>query len=107
MHEENKRQQLISEWCHRTRSRIEGHKTLRRVRPLFWGEHITLESSLTASQSAYSIETDEVPALQIQVEETELAQLVEDQEKLRQLMRIPEVREAIMYYTLNGYLKDF
>ena len=104
MHDENKRRQLISEWCHRTRSRIEGHKTLRKVRPLFWGEHITLESELTATAS---IVTDEVQALQVQVEEIELAKLIDDQEKLRQLMRIPEVREAIMYYTLNGYLKDF
>jgi hypothetical protein len=52
------------------------------------------------------VSTDEVPALVITIEEDILARMIQDQNRLEQLMRLPEVREAVMYYTLNGYLKD-
>jgi hypothetical protein len=60
----------------------------------------------TAMTAVMQQNTIEVPALQITIEEEVLTKMIQDQQRLDQLMRLPEVREAVMYYTLNGYLKD-
>jgi hypothetical protein len=66
-----------------------------------------MESSTESDMTAVmQISTDEVPALVITIEEELLARMIQDQNRLEQLMRLPEVREAVMYYTLNGYLED-
>jgi hypothetical protein len=66
-----------------------------------------MESSVESDMTAVmQVNSEEVPALVITIEEEILAQMIQDQNRLEQLMRLPEVREAVMYYTLNGYLKD-
>jgi hypothetical protein len=66
-----------------------------------------MESSTESDMTAVmQVNSQEVPALVITIEEEILAQMIQDQNRLEQLMRLPEVREAVMYYTLNGYLKD-
>jgi len=66
-----------------------------------------MESSVESDMTAVmQVNSEEVPALVITIEEEILAQMIQDQNQLRQLMRLPEVREAVMYYTLNGYLED-
>jgi hypothetical protein len=66
-----------------------------------------MESSTESDMTAVmQVNSEEVPALVITIEEEILAQMIQDQNRLEQLMRLPEVRETVMYYTLNGYLKD-
>jgi hypothetical protein len=102
------RDQVIREWLQRTRTTVESRRTVQEVKPLLWNNYLRLsadklDSTLTATES---ISYREMPALQITITEEELERLILDQEKLRKLMYLTEVREAIMYYTLNGYLDN-
>lgn len=53
-----------------------------------------------------SINKRRVEAMTITVPTQALLDLIYAEQKLNKLKRLPEVREAILYYTLNGYLKD-
>jgi hypothetical protein len=108
MHERDK-SILVREWLDVTRTQVNSRKVLRKVQPLFWNRSILMESCQEENNSMTAVmqaNTEEVPALQITIEEEILARMIQDQNQLKQLMRLPEVREAVMYYTLNGYLKD-
>ena len=106
MHERDK-DILIRRWLDDTRTQVNSRKVLRKVQPLYWNRYVHMESSTESDMTAVmQISTDEVSALQITIEEEILAKMIQDQKRLEKLMRIPEVREAMMYYTLNGYLKD-
>jgi hypothetical protein len=108
MHERDK-DNLIREWLDFTRTQINTRKILRKVQPLFWNKYVYLETGghdpngMTAVMQQNTIE---VPAIQLTIEEEVLTKMIQDQNRLEKLMRLPEVREAVMYYTLNGYLKD-
>ena len=104
------RKQVIQEWLQRTRTQVHDRRTVQEVKPLLWNNHLRLSSDklandITATEFAQS-SFRELPALQITITEEELERLILDQEKLGKLMYLPEVREAIMYYTLNGYLDN-
>lgn len=106
MHERDK-DILIRRWLDVTRTQVNSRKVLRKVQPLFWNRYIHMESITEADMTAVmQINAEEVPALQITIEEEILAKMIRDQDRLEKLMRLPEVREAMMYYTLNGYLED-
>jgi len=106
MHERDK-SILVRQWLDITRTQVNSRKVLRKVQPLYWNRYVHMESSTESDMTAVmQISTDEVPALVITIEEELLARMIQDQNRLEQLMRLPEVREAVMYYTLNGYLED-
>ena len=98
---------LVRQWLDVTRTQVNSRKVLRKVQPLFWNRYVHMESSVESDMTAVmQVNSEEVPALVITIEEDILAKMIQDQNRLEQLMRLPEVREAVMYYTLNGYLKD-
>jgi len=106
MHERDK-SILVRQWLDVTRTQVNSRKVLRKVQPLYWNRYVHMESSTESDMTAVmQVSTDEVPALVITIEEDILARMIQDQNRLEQLMRLPEVRETVMYYTLNGYLKD-
>ena len=106
MHERDK-SILVRQWLDVTRTQVNSRKVLRKVQPLYWNRYVHMESSTESDMTAVmQVSTDEVPALVITIEEDILARMIQDQNRLEQLMQLPEVREAVMYYTLNGYLKD-
>ena len=106
MHERDK-SILVKQWLDVTRTQVNSRKVLRKVQPLYWNRYVHMESSTESDMTAVmQVSTDEVPALVITIEEDILARMIQDQNRLEQLMQLPEVREAVMYYTLNGYLKD-
>jgi hypothetical protein len=59
------------------------------------------ESSATAA-----IKRRQIDMMTIVVPIESIIDLVTKEHKLEKLMRLPEVQEAMMYYTLNGYLND-
>ena len=102
------RKQVIQEWLQRTCTQVHDRRTVREVKPLLWNNYLRLSSEandITATEFVQS-SFRELPALQITITEEELERLILDQEKLRKLMYLTEVREAIMYYTLKGYLDN-
>jgi len=106
MHERDK-SILVRQWLDVTRTQVNSRKVLRKVQPLFWNRYVHMESSTESDMTAVmQVNSEEVPALVITIEEDILAKMIQDQNRLEQLMRLPEVRETVMYYTLNGYLKD-
>ena len=106
MHERDK-SILVRQWLDVTCTQVNSRKVLRKIQPLYWNRYVHTESSTESDMTAViQVSTDEVPALVITIEEDILARMIQDQNRLEQLMRLPEVREAVMYYTLNGYLKD-
>lgn len=109
MHERDK-DILIRRWLDITRTQVNSRKVLRKVQPLFWNRCVYLDSGKSFNDDGMTAvmqsSTEEVPALQITIEEEILAKMIRDQDRLEKLMRLPEVREAMMYYTLNGYLED-
>lgn len=102
------RKQVIQEWLQRTRTQVHDRRTVQEVKPLLWNNYLRLSSEANDIAAPEFVQSSfrELPALQITITEEELERLILDQEKLRKLMYLPEVRETIMYYTLNGYLDN-
>lgn len=99
---DNRGYQLLRDWANRSgvsvarQVKMRKHRLPYNLRPY---DHDVEEVFQT-------IMSEEVDAIELTVSVDEITRLLKDQEKLRQLMYLPEVRQAMFYYRLSGELDE-
>jgi len=93
--------QLLKEWANRSCVHIGKQVRLKKHKMPYYDA--TLRPYDDNAEAVYrSIMTEEVDAIEVTVSIDELTRLLKDQEKLRHLLYLPEVRQAMFYYSLSG-----
>jgi hypothetical protein len=101
-----RREDLLDDWVLRNHARVikyNDHIEVLDYQPQFlqWDNMSNFDSSATVA-----IKKRRIATMTIVAPIESMMDLVSKQHKLEKLMRLPEVQEALMYYTLNGYLND-
>lgn len=92
---------LLQEWATKPGVHVGKKVRLKKHRMPYYDA--TLRPYDDNAEAVYSnIMTEEIDALEITVSIEELACLLKDQEKLRRLLYLPEVRQAMFYHSLSG-----
>ena len=102
----SQRDDLLGDWILRNHARVIKYNDRIEVldyQPQFlqWNDMLKFDSSATAALKKRQVDT-----MTIVVPIESMIDLITKEHKLEKLMRLPEVQEAMMYYTLNGYLND-
>jgi hypothetical protein len=102
----SRRADLLGDWILRNHARVIKYNDRIEVLEyqsqfLHCNDMSDFESSATAA-----IKRRQMDMMTLVVPIESIIDLVTKEHKLEKLMRLPEVQEAMMYYTLNGYLND-
>jgi len=99
----SRRDDLLGDWILRNHARVIKYND--RIEVLDYQPQFLqwFDSSATA---AAALKKRQVDTMTIVVPIESMIDLITKEHKLEKLMRLPEVQEAMMYYTLNGYLND-
>jgi hypothetical protein len=95
----DKDRRLLNEWTHRSCVQIKQQTKIARYQQPLFENFPPYPEHHAAMDSIMCIHMD---ALELTIPIQELLSLIKDQDQLRQLMHIPEVREAMFYYRLSG-----
>ena len=102
----SRRDDLLGDWILRNHARVIKYND--RIEVLVYQSqflHCNDMSDFESSATA-AIKRSQIDMMTIVVPIESIIDLVTKEHKLEKLMRLPEVQEAMMYYTLNGYLND-
>ena len=96
----SRRDDLLGDWILRNHARVIKYND--RIEVLdYQPQFLQWNDSATAALKKRQVDT-----MTIVVPIESMIDLITKEHKLEKLMRLPEVQEAMMYYTLNGYLND-
>ena len=93
----NRAKRLLHDWMRSHTVKI--HKEVKMIKTDFPSYGIPIWELTEWSQT---VVCNQVDAIEMTVAVEEMARLLEDSEKFQQLMRLPEVRQALFYHTLSG-----